>query len=387
MEAAVLEVEKSRHQRTERLKKALLPAICFFLGGFCFLAGLADFWITPAGVPNPWRGLGRLSFLFTPLPLLALRLTGSARQVVVGALSNLAVVGLGLSFLRARQDATAGVDALTSLSPFLHFWQGSSVGGFSLGWFEWVCFLLLGVAVPLVLAEGLRRKALELGSLAAWLTLVLAGGVLVGATQALGQADWVGLFWETFKHSWDLSYQALLARKVPVNLPDLELLKHQSLVQLPSLLGIFLFLMIWLNALLLLRLNPQGLRERLGLTQNFFQAWKWPDHAVWVAIGAGALTLAKLGRWSEFVGFNVLYFTLALYGIQGLAVVSHWFTVWKLPRSLYWLLLSSWILFADSSFLPWASLSLVSVVSLGFFDLWFDFRGTSASGSWFKASS
>ena len=63
------------------------------------------------------------------------------------------------------------------------------------------------------------------------------------------------------------------------------------------------------------------------------------------------------------VGRNVFKFLMAIYAIQGLSVLSYFFNLWRVRR-----------IFRILGYLIGVLMMTPLVLSLGFFDLWFDFR-------------
>ncbi|MBU6375698.1 MAG: YybS family protein, partial [Bdellovibrionales bacterium] len=108
--------------------------------------------------------------------------------------------------------------------------------------------------------------------------------------------------------------------------------------------------------------NPSRIRERLAIPASFQRLWRNPEVLVWPTILSGFGALALSGLWAD-VSWNILKVFLALYGIQGLAILSGIFDLWKLrgfARALGFFLVFT--------------LMLPMLLALGFFDLWFDFR-------------
>jgi len=65
----------------------------------------------------------------------------------------------------------------------------------------------------------------------------------------------------------------------------------------------------------------------------------------------------------SWIGINILKFSLTIYAIQGLSILSSLFSAWRLRR------LWRWIAYGLV-----ASVMTPIVLTLGFFDQWFDFR-------------
>jgi len=139
-------------------------------------------------------------------------------------------------------------------------------------------------------------------------------------------------------------------------------IKRKFLVEFPSGVLILAMLVVWANILLLLQVNPKGMRTQMGLNELFFKNWKAPEWVLWPTLSFAAAMI--LGRgWIEDVGQNGFKVLMSIYAVQGLAVLSAVFEAWGLKG-----------LFRSLAYMISLFLMLPLVLSLGFFDLWFDFR-------------
>ena len=138
--------------------------------------------------------------------------------------------------------------------------------------------------------------------------------------------------------------------------------KHKMLVEIPSAVGMIALALVWINLTLVLRLNPRRIREQLGIDSRYFQNWKSPEYLVWPTILAGFLLLAETG-WPTDVALNVFKFLMAVYAIQGLAILSFMFDVWNIRG-----------FFRTLAYVVAVFLMMPLLLSVGFFDQWFDFR-------------
>lgn len=151
----------------------------------------------------------------------------------------------------------------------------------------------------------------------------------------------------------------------PTSLQDaaeVEAWKQGLIVELPSAVAVVALVMVWANLTLMLRLNPRNIRARLGIRPDFFQNWKAPEWLIWPAIASGATLLADLGPITD-VGRNLFKFLMAIYAFQGFSILSFFFTRWKLNKFV-----------RVGGYLVAVFLLMPLLLSLGFFDLWFDFR-------------
>jgi len=142
----------------------------------------------------------------------------------------------------------------------------------------------------------------------------------------------------------------------------LEEWKQGLLREIPSAVGIFSLLLVWANLVMLLRLNPSDVRARLGINTDYFKNWKAPEYLLWPTVITGFLVIFNLG-WASDVGINAFKLLMAIYALQGLSILSFVFDAWKIRG-----------LFRTVGFAVAVVLMLPLVLSLGFFDVWFDFR-------------
>lgn len=144
---------------------------------------------------------------------------------------------------------------------------------------------------------------------------------------------------------------------------ELEEWKQSLIIELPSAVAVIALILVWVNLALLIRLNPDGFNERLGISSGFLQDWKAPEFLIWPTILSGATLLIDFGSITD-VGRNLFKFLMAIYAIQGLSILSFFFNHWKLRR-----------IFRLVGYLVAILVIMPLLLSLGFFDLWFDFRG------------
>ena len=143
---------------------------------------------------------------------------------------------------------------------------------------------------------------------------------------------------------------------------ELDQWKQDLLVEFPSAVGVFALVLVWVNTFILLRANPRGIREHLGLNASYMRLWKAPEWLIWPTILTGFFLLVEWGRASD-VSLNIFKFLMAIYTIQGLSILSFFFDLWNVRG-----------VFRIVGFVVGVFLMMPLVLSLGFFDLWFDFR-------------
>src|SRR5262249_53016796 len=81
--------------------------------------------------------------------------------------------------------------------------------------------------------------------------------------------------------------------------PELEEWKENLMTEFPSAIAVFALVLVWTNLVGILRVNPGGIRERLGLDPSFFRKWKAPDYLVWPTILSGFFLVFDAGLVSD----------------------------------------------------------------------------------------
>jgi hypothetical protein len=153
-------------------------------------------------------------------------------------------------------------------------------------------------------------------------------------------------------------------------LPEFEEWKDGLAADLPSGIAIFALILVWANLSALLRLNPGGVRERMGLDASFLRTWKAPEALVWPTLLCGAIVLFSSpgsgpwgAGWLPAVAINGFRILMAVYAIQGLSILSFCFDAWNVRGPV-----------RAIGFVLSVFLMMPLLLGLGFFDLWFDFR-------------
>lgn len=288
--------------------------------------------------------------------LLTLLLQGAMGLMPVGALAAL-LVPLPAAYLAMRQGLWAGCvvvlcAALAGLglagpNEAVGYLVQFGVPSLVLPWLlkrgihwdralAWGLLLLLGsgglflyglavrqqVTVP-TLVEGYLQGEIETA-------LKLAGNMDLPASQA-------AQFEATVRHTGDLLLQAYPAAAAV----------GYGLLLLTTLLGLVM-----------------AGRSSYRIPGRPFEEWKVPELWIWGLIAAGAGVLLADGTVSV-AALNLLVVMLALYFLQGLAVVRYFFRSRRVPPLLRTL---GYVLLATLNPLP------VLVAGIGVFDLWIDFR-------------
>jgi hypothetical protein len=144
---------------------------------------------------------------------------------------------------------------------------------------------------------------------------------------------------------------------------DPETLKTDLREEIPSVIAVFGLLLVWANIALAARFRSAPREEDpIGISIPSIRAWKAPDWLVWPTIASGFLLIFDGGQ-ASIVALNLFKFLMALYAIQGLCVMAFFMEAWNIRAGLRTGINVAVVL-----------LMLPLVLSLGFFDLWFDFR-------------
>lgn len=292
----------------------------------------------PKRLPAPWWVrvvpfflsafffLSAVFAIFAPLPLLLLRFRSGRMLSWLAVVTNAAIVGLAAGRL--------------SLAIYAVF-----VAALALSMGEFVA----------------NRKSLEKTALLTLLTMALCGGVLISWYAHLHHVGPVVEFRQELHSMVDYLEQSVSQGNL-VNSGDAEEWKQNLLIEFPSAIAVFALILVWANLATLLRANPGGVREKMGLDAGFLRNWKAPHWLVWPTIVTGFFLIVEVRVVSD-ISLNVFRFLMAVYAIQGLSILSFFFDVWNVRG-----------IFRALGFLAAVFLMMPLLLSLGFFDLWFDFR-------------
>jgi uncharacterized protein YybS (DUF2232 family) len=130
----------------------------------------------------------------------------------------------------------------------------------------------------------------------------------------------------------------------------------------PALVTVTLGVIACLNLLVLSRIAA---RVRRPVYLGDFRQYRNPEPLVWLLITAGFCLLAPLQNIFYLSALNVLIVVCSLYAVQGLAVISDYFSKHAVPRFVR---IISCLLLIFQPFM------VLAVAALGVFDLWGNFR-------------
>jgi hypothetical protein len=130
-----------------------------------------------------------------------------------------------------------------------------------------------------------------------------------------------------------------------------------------------MILTIWLEAIVNISLLERIMsRSEAGdgriIMGSKFSTWTCPDRLVWGGILGGFLIVTKVSPLVT-IGLNAVILMVAIYFLQGLAVVSFWFRKNNVPLGF--------------RMIGYAMIGIIQflfflVTALGLFDIWIDFR-------------
>lgn len=228
----------------------------------------------------------------------------------------------------------------------------------TLGW-KW-----LGIALPLWLGLGLsfrlflrQKVGIYKAFAASVLAAVLGYGIVAILAQSVLHLDLALLF------RTEISFVVEEALKLPdswmkplVEQYGRDALEKRILFELPGILVMFL-IFSQVTSLWMLSRRAKGF-----LSPSFWSSIRLPFGLVWAGIALGAAWVLGTGQtqWLAESGIRVL---AMLFAIQGFSTLTAIFSRFKLKPLSRWAALTLIFLLAP----PF-------IVSLGFFDQWFDFR-------------
>jgi hypothetical protein len=117
---------------------------------------------------------------------------------------------------------------------------------------------------------------------------------------------------------------------------------------------------------ILVRRYCQRSQPPLTLDPDDLTCWRASDYLVWVFLASGAALFIPIALVST-IGLNILLVTLAIYLLQGLAIVLFWGRRLPLPLGVQCLMIALVFLIAGP-------LCVIVCTAAGLFDLWVDFR-------------
>lgn len=232
-------------------------------------------------------------------------------------------------------------------------------------------FYLLSVAAIGLVAPGLIRRRLRPEQIVArtWIVQWCFVGILICVYALIHRVTPLAELHQIFSSFFDLLLSSLtpeareqLVANFGAGEVGIEEWRRRTLIELPGALGILCLLMTWFNLRVLINLNPNRALLKLGFDRRILNRWKNADWLIWPTLGTWAIVLFTDGIASD-IALNIFKILMAAYGLQGLGVLGALFNSWHI-RGLFRMILYAVVLFV----------LLPLLLSIGFFDQWFDFR-------------
>ncbi len=233
-------------------------------------------------------------------------------------------------------------------------------------------FLIIGVVLAVGIGEGLlQRQRIERMALATLLYMSLA---CVSLGLGYGKAAGVNILKEgraligitVDRLAEDIEKHKSSGKPITQELDefvtDPQLAKDNIIREFPSAALLLFFVLIVINILVLVRLHLSRFSELIGVTRKKLNDWKAPEYLVWPTIACGFCLIIEVPYVTP-VALNLFRLFMAIYALQGLAIISYLLDSWRLKGFLRFF-----------AYLLALVVLLPLTISLGFFDLWFEFR-------------
>ena len=245
--------------------------------------------------------------------------------------------------------------AATVVNSVLVFYIGGPV--------RFLVFFASVIVLAWILGESSNRKlSVEKSACLGFLGVLGMMGAIALVWTRLFHVDLLRLAHSYWSECLKLAGNPTMPESKFFNVENFEEWKQGLWEFLPAVMQLVV-IMIWTNISLVIKSNPGAIREKLGLESGFLSQWKAPEFLVWPTIVSGFFLIADAGIVSD-VSWAVFQLLMLVYTIQGLSILSSVLDLWGIRGLLR---------------VIGYSVSLVVmfplVVVLGFFDLWFDFRG------------
>jgi hypothetical protein len=232
-------------------------------------------------------------------------------------------------------------------------------------------FFLLASLPALVLGELLaRRTKPERAVLGAFVAVVAAGVFSAWVVVHSQGLDLIPTVRDAAAEGVRYLARHLLAQAHP-DVPDASLEPFRAVLadpmvvlrEIPGYVASFLLLLCALPCVALIRWNPKGFLRRTGITRDFLRRWRTPEWLVWPALLCGAFHIFEVPVLSDLAR-NLVKPILLIYFFQGMSILAYFLDSMRLRGPIRIFFYGMAALFLNSM-----------VVSFGFFDLWFSFRG------------
>lgn len=272
--------------------------------------------------------------IFSPLPFLILGVTGGAGWVLGALLTNSALVYLA---------------------------SGPTVFQFYL-----LSIASIGLVMPFLIRRRLKPEQIVART---WIVQWCFVGILICVYALIHRVSPGAELSRIFSNFFDLLLESLRSESRDQLIANfgggdvgIEEWRKRTLTELPGALGILCLLVSWFNLRILINLNPNRFLHRVGLDRRALNRWKNADWLVWPTLASWTVVLFTEGLPSD-LALNLFKILMAAYALQGLAVLGALFEAWRIRG-----------LFRMSLYAIVVLVMLPLLLSIGFFDQWFDFR-------------
>lgn len=239
------------------------------------------------------------------------------------------------------------------------------------GWAGSLGFLAFASLPALVLGELLLRKKgpvkAVFGATLAVLLAVFAFSWIAAKSQGLELVPMAKSMVETQAKA--VAVRLLTQSQSEISDPMREELERIEadpslvLAELPGLALAAVLLLVTLPCLALIRWNPKGFLRRAAIPRDYLRKWRAPEWLVWPSLLCAAFLLFEV-EYLSTLARNALKPILLIYFFQGMSILAFFLDSLRLRGPIRVIFYGLGILFATPM-----------VVSFGFFDLWFNFRG------------
>ena len=237
-------------------------------------------------------------------------------------------------------------------------------GRISLDIFFFVELLLLGF----VLSELIEmRLSIEKTISYACASVLIAGIIILFFYSNLSNTGIYTLVSEYISRNLDLTmamYESMGVSDESIHVisNSTEKIQYVLIRIIPAMLISLILFVSWLSLLIA---KPM-LKAKNIFSPDFgsLKLWQAPEFMVWIFIGCGAALILSDNTF-KILGLNGLIVLMTIYFFQGIAIVSFYFEKKNVPRIFRIFLYSV---------LALQQLVLLSVIGLGFFDMWLNFR-------------
>ncbi len=297
--------------------------------------------------------------IISGVAIIGLIFTASTYLPIIGFFFSL-FIPLPILFYRSKLGRTTGI-IVYILSIIMMIVMTGSI---SLDIFFFAELLLLGF----VLSELIEmRLSIEKTISYACASVLITGIVILFFYSNLSNTGIYNLVSGYISRNLDLTmamYESMGVSEESIHIisNSMEKIQYVLIRIIPAMLISLTLFVSWVSLLI----AKPALKAKNIFFPDFgsLKLWKGPEFMVWIFIGCG-VTLIFPDNTFKILGLNGLIILMTIYFFQGIAIVSFYFEKKNVPRIFRIFLYSV---------LALQQLVLLSVIGLGFFDMWLNFR-------------